>query len=184
MKVLLIDNGTVLLQELKNLLPQHVFVHGWNDLEGLDSRDFDIIILSGGSRFQIVGNEGRLRDEIEIIRNCTKPLVGICYGNELIVEAYGGELEKMEVKHTGTITVDVVVPDKIFKSLSKFEVFESHEWRIQKIPKDFVVMARSSHGIEAIKHRNLPIYGLQFHPEKSLANGHGREIMMNIFDLV
>lgn len=184
MRILLIDNDTVLLKELKNIIPGHTFVHKWNDLGNLNSKDFDAVILSGGSAFQIVGNEEKLKDEIRIIKDCAKPLIGICYGNELIVETFGGTLEKMDVKHSGVSTVNVVVSDKIFGNLKTFEVFESHEWRIEKMPRNFTILAKSSHSIEAIKHKSLPIYGFQFHPEKSIVNGYGGVIFMNLLKLV
>ena len=57
MKILLIDNESSLLDKLENLIPGNEIVHKWNDLEGVKDENFDLIVLSGGRKFEIVGNE-------------------------------------------------------------------------------------------------------------------------------
>jgi len=60
MKILLIDNGTTLLNKLKTLIPGHEIVHAWNDLDAVKTDEFDLIVLSGGSQFEIEGHEDLL----------------------------------------------------------------------------------------------------------------------------
>jgi len=50
-------------------------------------------------------------------------------------------------------------------------VYENHNWSVQKLKRPLRALARSEYGIEILKHSRKPIYGLQFHPEKSSKNG-------------
>lgn len=184
MKVLLIDNGTTLLKKLEDLIPGQEIVHAWDDLSSVDYDDFELIVLSGGSRFEIVGHEDRLRDEMEIIKTSAKPLVGICYGCELITEAFGGVLEKEAENIKGIIDVEILYPDRIFGNRKNIKVYENHRWAIKTLPSEFITLAKSEHCIEAIRHEEKPIYGFQFHPEQFVEQTDGDEIFLNLFNLI
>ena len=184
MNILLIDNETTLLEKLEDLIPGHQIVHKWNDLQNVDSDDFDLVILSGGSKFEIVGNEDKLKDEIRLIKERKTPLIGICLGCELIVESFGGSLEEMVEKHHGITDIEVVHNDLIFENTSRFKVYENHKWRINKLPSDFVCLVKSSHSFEIIKHNNLPIYGFQFHPEQFVDKTDGDKLFLNLIKIV
>jgi len=183
MRVLLIDNDSVLLQKLEALIPGKEIVRAWDDLSSVDANDFDLIVLSGGSRFGVMDGETRLKSEIELIKNSKKPIIGICFGCELIVHAFGGVLEKMKTTEKGIIKIKAIKNDPIFSGIKEFEVYEHHRWHISKMPKDFIILAESANSIEAIKHNTLPIYGLQFHPENFRDKTDGDKIFMNIFNL-
>jgi len=114
MKILLIDNGTTLLESLRKLIPGDEIVHRYDDLNNLNQNDFDLVILSGGSHLEIQGNEDKLKKEIEVIKTSEKPIIGICYGCELLVESFGGKLEKMKVKNKGITEIEINSNDKIF----------------------------------------------------------------------
>lgn len=182
-KILLIDNGTTLLDKLKVLIPGDEIVHKWNDVELSTVKNFDLIVLSGSSDFSVVGNENKLKNEIDIIRNSGKPIIGICFGCELIAHAFGGKLKKMPQKESGVTEIRTISSSNIFDRKS-FKVYERHSWIIDEIPSELEILARSSHGIAAIKHKELPIYGLQFHPENLVDQTYGDEIFMNLFSLI
>ncbi len=178
MKTLLIDNQSTLLPRLNAALPGEVTTLRWDKLEGLSADPFDLVILSGGSAFDIVHNEALLKSEIALIVADKKPLIGICFGCELVAEAFGGTLEEMDSQKKGTIRIQVDARYRdIFDGMESFEVYENHRWRIKDLPADFEVMASSDHGPEIIRHKSLPIFGLQFHPEKAVENGKGEEIL-------
>ena len=88
MKTLLIDNGSTLTAKLAELSPgnETVVEHG-NIPENLN--EFSLIILSGSSKFPVNGNESLFTKEIELIRTTNIPIVGICFGHELIAHAFG-----------------------------------------------------------------------------------------------
>ena len=184
MKVLLIDNGSTLIRRLESLIPGREIVRAWDELSNIDANQFDLIVLSGGSRFGVLDGEARLKSEIELVKRNTKPMIGICFGCELIVHTFGGVLEKMETKEKGIVTIKTVKDNPIFSGLGEFDVYENHRWHISKMPEKFSVLAESAHGIEAIKHDKLPIYGLQFHPERFKQKTDGDKIFMNIFNSI
>ncbi|MFA6095878.1 MAG: gamma-glutamyl-gamma-aminobutyrate hydrolase family protein [Candidatus Paceibacterota bacterium] len=182
MKTLLIDNETTLLESLERVIPGTVTVRRWDNLQDISTKPFDLVVLSGGSRFEIEGNEEKLRDEILIIRDTSKPLIGICFGCELIVTAFGGTIEEMTNQEKGPVAIEITPGfSPIFGSgTGDFTVYENHRWHIKDMPEGFDALASSSHGIELIKHKTLPIIGLQFHPEKVIENGKGPYIFDRI----
>lgn len=180
MKILLIDNGTTLLRKLEQAIPCEVEVRTWNHLKGVSSAEFDAVILSGGSMFEIVGNEDRLKDEVKIIHGEKKLLIGICFGCELIAEVFDARLEKDREDHKGVTDIEITKPSDIFGDQTRFSVCEHHRWLIKDLPIDFEVLATSRHGIEVFRHKTRPIYGLQFHPEQFGKAEDGERILLNI----
>ena len=181
MPVLLIDNETILLEKLKKLIPGREVIRAWDDLEGVTPNNYSLIILSGGSKFPVVGNEEALFSEMSLVQNAETPIIGICYGCEVIVRSSGGTLELMSEKERGIITIDIVEHDPIFNDKGALQVYESHRWRIKELPEHYVALAHSKHGIEAIRHTKRPIYGFQFHPEQCVNETDGDEIFMTLF---
>lgn len=184
MKVLIIDNGTSYLAQLKKLLSNcEAEVVSYLDIPPLRSMEqFDAVILSGGHNFPVIGNESRLEREMSLIKNINKPVFGICYGFELIASVYGAKLEEMQEKEKGILDIEAV-GDDIMRNIPNFKVFESHRWVVKEIGEEFVVLAKSKDGIEAIKHKTRPIYGVQFHPEMFLEKTCGDEIFKNFLNL-
>lgn len=156
----------------------------YSDIKDVATDNFDAIILSGGHSFTIEGNDSRLNDEVEIIKNSTQPILGICYGFELIAHAFGTKLELLPAKEKGIITIEVVEPDRIFTNIPSFEVFENHRYVVKETTEDLIVLAQSKDGIEAIKHKTRPLYGVQFHPEMFVEQSCGDEIFDNFLRLV
>jgi GMP synthase (glutamine-hydrolysing) len=184
MKILLIDNGTTLLESLKKLIPGEEIVHCYDNLNNLNYEDFDLIILSGGSILNVESNQDKLQKEFEIIQNFKKPIIGICYGCEVIVKSFGGKLEKMNTSSKGIVDVSIISDNPIFANLEKIKVYENHIWKINEVPKDFNVLAESENSIEIIKHNQKEIYGFQFHPEHFMDKTQGDEIFLNLFNQI
>lgn len=179
MKVLLIDNGTTLLNALRRLIPNDEVVKRFDLLNNVEINDFDIIVLSGSSVYPIIGNEEKFSHEIEFIKNTTKPIIGICFGCELIVKAFGGELKKLDHKSKGIKEVEIL--DKSLCKNSTINVYENHEYVIERMPESFNILAKSEVGPEIVKHKTLPIYGFQFHPENFVDELDGDDIFLKLF---
>jgi GMP synthase (glutamine-hydrolysing) len=165
MKTLIVDNHTKHIQELKNSF-EHATVISREEIKNFPVDDFDLIVLSGGSHVPTVLNHNEIYQEEERLLNLGKPVIGICLGCEIICKAFGGELEFMPEHQRGTKQFEII--DKILASkmgAHELTAFESHSLRIKKLPEDFYEMIRSEHGPEMIKHKTLPIIGVQFHPE-------------------
>ena len=65
---------------------------------------------------------------------------------------------------------------------SDIEVYESHNFRIKELPEDFIVLGKTDHAIEFFKHKEKPIYGLQFHPEAFVDITQGKELFREIIN--
>ncbi len=166
MKFLIIDNQTSLLTNLEELLENFYYdIVTFSDIGQMALGEYDAIILSGGCSFPVIGNADKLSDEIALIKNSNKPILGICFGFELIAHIYGSKLVRLPKKEKGLNQLELLGNDPIFSNISSLRVFEGHKWSIKEIGGELLALAKSKDGIEAVKHKKLPIYGVQFHPE-------------------
>ncbi len=183
MRILLVNNGDTSTERLLQIIgDKHtVTVVDWKSDSIGDDSLYDLIILSGGRSEPIAGNEKILKSEMELIAKTKKPLLGICYGCELIAFVFGAHLERLESVQKGMIDIDVVGSDPLFVDSKHFQAYDSHHWTIKGLSPELTAIASSIHGIEAIKHASRPIYGLQFHPEKCEAGGYGEKMLSHYF---
>jgi len=176
MKILLIDNGTTLLNKLKLLIPGDEITHTYDDFDA-DTNNFDLAILSGGSKYQLIGNEDKFEKEIDFIKNTKIPIIGICFGYELIALAFGASLKELSEVKKGMYEVQVI-DESLGAGIIK--VYESHRWVVERLPEIFKVLAVSEDGPEMIKHKDLPIYGIQFHPENLVEETGGDDLFLKL----
>jgi GMP synthase (glutamine-hydrolysing) len=113
------------------------------------------------------------------------PILGICYGMQLIAEHLGGKVTPSKHREFGVANVNVECRCSLFKGLkSKETLWMSHGDRLSKIPKGFKITAKSENSpYAAIESVSKNIYGVQFHPEvKHSING--KKILRNfIFNI-
>jgi GMP synthase (glutamine-hydrolysing) len=98
------------------------------------------------------------------------PILGICYGMQLIGHLLGGEVTHSEKREYGKAKVIIDRAGKLFKNLGRkggqFDVWMSHGDQIRRLPRGFQALAHSkSTPFAAIEDSQKRIYGLQFHPE-------------------
>jgi len=168
MKILLIDNHSKHTKELIEQLGHESIVLDYKkiDLKTTSADDYDAIILSGGNT-SIINHENEYSSEIELIKSSTKPVLGICLGFELIAKAFDEKLERLPVKTSGFINIRICDDDKVFDDLPVFfQAYQSHIYHVKELAH-LKKLALSSTGIEAFKHSEKMIYGMQFHPEMS-----------------
>lgn len=154
-------------------------VEKFDDISDLNVSEFDFVILSGSRDSSVVWQHDDFQDEISLIRSLQIPLIGICFGCELIAYSFGGTLKELPIRHKGIRSIKIT--DNNFYSKSEISVYENHRWIIDKMPEGFKVLACSDDGPEAIKHSNRPIYGLQFHPENFVDETEGNEVFLKLF---
>lgn len=110
------------------------------------------------------------------------PILGICYGVQLICHLFGGKVERSERREFGQAYLRILKEDPLFKGINKdktYRVWMSHSDRIEVLPEVFKVLAETENTpFAAIAHREKPIYGVQFHPEV-VHTEIGREILRN-----
>ena len=122
------------------------------------------IILSGGP--MSVYDEGSPRLDMEIL-NLGIPVLGICYGLQIICRNFGGNVEPASNREYGKVNILIKEDEGLFKDVKKESVgWMSHGDYLTKLPGGFKVTAESTHSpICAIANTDKKIYGVQFHPE-------------------
>jgi len=161
------------VRALRALTDEHVEVVRFQDL-GPDaelSEDVRAVVLSGSEACLSKHEERPLfMGLLGFLRKLRLPTLGICFGHQLIGLAFGAEVVAMRefVKQPKEVVVEV--PDDIFASWlpgDRILVAESHGDEVASLPAGFVRLATSDFcRIEAMKHLNRPMYGVQFHPER------------------
>ncbi len=128
--------------------------------------DYKAVILSGGPNN--IGEEQRLGFDKKIFE-LGKPVLGICYGMQLMSDYFGGIVDSNIVKEYGQNEVKIDVTSKIFEGLEESQnVLMSHGDTVKNVPEGFKVIAKSGDAIAGIGNENKKLYGFQFHPEVDL----------------
>ena len=122
------------------------------------------LILSGGPAS--VYEAGAPKCDPEIFR-LGIPVLGICYGLHLACEALGSKVESFPAREFGRARCHVTQPGDLFAGVPEhFYVWMSHGDQVTQVSDDFIPLARTGTcPIAAVKHKSLPIYCVQFHPE-------------------
>lgn len=179
MKALVIQNGQSVPQQLIALLPSVTVVTYplTSELYTIDPNQFAVVILAGSSQFPIPYSGDVLAPEIDLILRCKVPLLGICYGCELIAVAHGATLKDVgEASKIKGIYELSATKTALFTPPGVHKVYEAHRWVIDTLPGELLVEATSQFGPEIIRHDTLPQTGFQFHPEKFVAASDGDEL--------
>ncbi|MEM2093919.1 MAG: glutamine-hydrolyzing GMP synthase [Candidatus Bathyarchaeia archaeon] len=95
------------------------------------------------------------------------PMLGLCYGHQLIAHLFGGRVEKSSKREYGLTHVTIDRPSDLLQGLEREEtVWMSHSDTVYSLPDDFEVLAHTENcPIAAFRHRRRPLYGVQWHPE-------------------
>ena len=109
-----------------------------------------------------------------------RPMLGICYGHQLIAGHLGGLVERGDTHEFGSATLNVRLNGGLFDGMERDQqVWMSHGDHVARLPEGFKVLGRTSDcDVAAMGHPQLGIYGLQFHPEV-VHTPNGSEILRN-----
>ncbi len=114
------------------------------------------------------------------------PILGVCLGHQLLVELWGGRVARArELVHGKPAAVRLVEYDPVLTGvLDGFQAGRYHSLAaVEPLPEDFVLTARADDGeVMAIRHRDAPTHGVQFHPE-SVLTPDGPRMMANFLGL-
>jgi anthranilate synthase component 2 len=183
-KVLVIDNYdsfTYNLVHLVNELDRDVVVWRNDKFELSDVDQYDKILLSPGPG--IPEEAGLLLDVIRTYAP-TKSIFGVCLGQQAIAEAFGGKLLNLGRPMHGIATpIDVLDKGEVlFQDCPDvIKVGRYHSWVVDSegLPDCLTVTATDvSGGIMALRHNELDVRGVQFHPESVLTE-YGKQMMKN-----
>ena len=183
MKICIIDNYDSFTYNLSHLVKQlgaEVTVLRNDRFTLPQLKPFDKLILSPGPG--IPSEAGLLLDVIRHYAD-TKPMLGVCLGEQAIGEAFGGKLTNLsDVFHGVQTPIEVVADDPLFAGLpQRMDVGRYHSWVVDRagLPDCLEVTALSAEGyIMALRHRQYPIHGIQFHPE-SVLTPQGKQMISN-----
>ncbi len=119
--------------------------------------------------------------KIKWIKNTSLPVLGICFGHQLIGLTFGAYGSRMKEDRDWQ-TIEIFEPCTLFDKLpTEVEMMEDHCESIS-IPAGFTLVASSDACVnEAMQHKELPLFGVQFHPEVS--GNHGRVLFENYVSL-
>jgi GMP synthase (glutamine-hydrolysing) len=179
--VLIIDYGSqytqLITRRVRELGIYSCILPGDVSLERIQSFSPSAIILSGGP--SSVYDEGAPQlpaGFVEFQRAEKLPVLGVCYGMQLLVRSLGGEVKRAQVREYGRMQVEAV-PSSLFPAKATFAAWMSHGDETEKVPPGFVKVAYSSSGsLAAMENPSAKLYGLQFHPEVTHTEG-GKDLL-------
>lgn len=150
--------------------------------EELAQVEFDLLVLSPGP--SVPRNAGNLMKIIGRFYR-EKPILGVCLGHQALIEFFGGTILNIAPVHGKAVPIDHDGKG-VFTGLDPgCEVARYHSWAGDSIPPELEVSARSKDGVVmAIRHKRLPIEGIQFHPESvlSMKNQAGMCMLRNVVE--
>jgi anthranilate synthase/aminodeoxychorismate synthase-like glutamine amidotransferase len=118
------------------------------------------------------GRPGESGATVEIVRRLapTTPTLGVCLGHQAIVEAFGGEIGQARRLVHGKASAVSHDGNGIFAGLPQgFQAGRYHSLAATRVPEELEVSATTEDGeVMAVRHRGLPVDGVQFHPESVL----------------
>ena len=110
------------------------------------------------------------------------PVLGVCLGMQALVTSYGGRVERVTPAHGEVASVEHDGLGVLAGIPSPFEAVRYHSLAAVAVPDVLEVTARAEGVVMAVRHRELPLEGVQFHPE-SILSRHGRDIVTNFLGL-
>ena len=146
-------------------------------IDKLKSEEIEALILSGGPSSVNESDAPRISKEIF---NLGKPVLGICYGMQLMSSLLGGSVVESKTKEYGHSKINISQKDILFQNIpDSLNVWMSHGDIVQTPPEGFVVNAKSENNlIAAISNESKKFYAVQFHPEVTHTD-FGKEILKN-----
>ena len=183
MKVLMIDNYDSFTYNLVHLFEElgaevvTVRNDAMTPLEAAALRPDRLVVSPGPGRPADAGIS------IDVIRRLgpTTPTLGVCLGHQAIVEAFGGEVGQARALLHGKASPVEHDGRGIYTGLPEcFEAGRYHSLAATRVPDELEVSARTADGeVMGVRHRELPVEGVQFHPESVLTLPLGRELARN-----
>lgn len=167
-RILILDFGSQYTQLIaRRVRESHVYceIQSYNfSIESIRAFNPGGIILSGGPASVMLPDSPK--PDLEIFR-LGVPILGVCYGMQLIVQAFGGTVAPSEKREFGRATIQCDANNPLFSGLNpSLSVWMSHCDHVAKLPHGFYAVAQSpSSPVAALSDKDHRTFALQFHPE-------------------
>ena len=180
--VLIVDYGSqytqLIARTIRELRIYCEVVPPWVPVEHVREKAPGALVLSGGPASVGDADAPQIRGEI---LDLGIPVLGVCYGQQVLVRHLGGTVEAAREREYGPAELRVAdALDPLFDGVPAVStVWMSHGDRVTALPEGFRVLATSENSpFAAIRHDSRPLYGIQFHPEVSHTEA-GRRLLEN-----
>ncbi len=165
-KILILDFGSqynqLIARRVRELGVYSEIVPFDVDIKVIANADVKGIILSGGPNSVYDDFSPKIDKEVFKL----KPVLGICYGMQLTQSMFGGIVSKSDKREYGKSTLRIRSDNEILNGVADNSiVWMSHGDHVDKLSEEFVLLADTDSCFAVAKHKTLPIYNLQFHPE-------------------
>lgn len=126
------------------------------------------VVVISGSTTGVYEDEEWIDSLVEKTRGYIEndiPVLGLCFGHQIIAKAMGGKIEKMDDYEIGYRPVEFG-GSEVFEGLDSLEYpFNTHQDKVVEIPEELEPIAETSESVQGIQHVSKPVFGVQFHPE-------------------
>ena len=130
---------------------------------------YDAVALSGSPDMMTRPRTlSKFQPEVDAVLDSKAPILGVCFGHQLIAHAFGGGVVKDKRGVKEMVETTVLKEDPLFEGLpASLVLMESRYEVVKSLPDGFSLLARSATSkIAAMKHPSRLLYGVQFHPER------------------
>jgi len=183
-RIAIVDCGSSKVPDIVRVLADSgadPFVLQPGEIQAMPSDPPAAIILSGNPALIRDADTDFLADYAPL-RDLTVPILGICFGHQVIGMLYGAQVT-IGKEDRSLRQLEILQDNRLFEGLSGDHIFQEDHTEEVALPEHFIHLASSSHCFnEAMMHRELPMYGVQFHPESSA--DAGERLLKNFLALV
>jgi GMP synthase (glutamine-hydrolysing) len=160
----------------------------WGRVSSSLFSSYDGVALSGSPDMMSEERvQAKFHKEIDCVRDARSPILGVCFGHQMMAHAFGAEVVKDGRHVLEMVKTSVLVDDPLFASLPRtLMLLESRHEIVKSLPAGFRLLASSDTSeIATMKHPTLPLYGVQFHPERyTRENPDGMAVVGNFVRLL